>query len=105
MPKFNYSSASISLKPILTTLGMPTAFTQAADFSGINAKRSLLISDVYHKAFIAVDEKGTEASGATGVIMSWSTSSFIVDRPFLFVLYDTATGSILFLGRIVNPLG
>ena len=105
MPKFQFDS-SFSLKDALTALGMPIAFTDGADFSGITGKPELSISDVVHKAFVAVDEAGTEAAAATGVIMAGAVAhqnSLVVNQPFIFLIRDIKTGSILFIGRVLNP--
>jgi serpin B len=88
---------------------MTDAFDRsAADFSGMTGKKDLFISDVIHKAFVAVDEEGTEAAAATAVIMETAgammpDASFIADRPFLFIIRDTVSGQILFIGRVLNP--
>jgi serpin B len=77
-----------------------------ADLSGIDGTHDLYVSDVIHQATIAVDEQGTVASGATAVIVgkaSVALNSLYVDRPFLFVIRDDATGAILFLGRVLDP--
>jgi serpin B len=108
LPKFSFTR-DFGLKDQLSALGMPDAFDpNLADFSGMTGKRDLFISDVIHKAFVAVDEKGTEAAAATAVIMELamariSNVSLIVDRPFLFLIRDTVSGQILFMGRVVNP--
>ena len=78
------------------------------DFSGMTGSRDLWISEVIHKAFVSVDEEGTEAAAATGVVMPTSGSSkepiaVTVDRPFIFLIRDTGTGTVLFLGRVSNP--
>jgi len=80
----------------------------AADFSGMTGQRDLSISDVVHKAFVAVDEKGTEAAAATGVIMRATSAllpsvSLTIDRPFIFIIRDATSGQILFVGRVLNP--
>jgi serpin B len=73
------------------------------------AKRELFISDVFHKAFVKVDENGTEAAAATAVVVGLTAFNPVepievkVDRPFLFLIRDIKTGSILFLGRVVDP--
>jgi serpin B len=90
-------------------MGMPDAFNGNADFSGMTGERGLSIDAVLHKAFVAVDEKGTEAAAATAVIMvesamPMSDLSLVVDRPFLFVIRDLPSGQILFVGRVLNPL-
>jgi len=102
MPKFRYESA-FTLKKVLSEMGMPDAFG-CADFSGIGG--GLFIRDVYHKAFVAVDEEGTEAAAATAVPLQGRASreiEFKVDRPFIFMIRDIKTGAILFLGRVLNP--
>ncbi len=112
-PKFEMNT-DYKLNNYLSNLGMPAAFTppsaeDGADFSGMSGKRDLYIHSVVHDAFIAVDEEGTEAAAATGVeigIESYTPiSEFRADRPFLFLIQETESGNILFLGRVVNPLG
>ncbi len=113
LPKFRYESGSISLKNTLSGMGMPDAFSGAADFSGMDGSSNLFIGDILHKAFIAVDEEGTEAAGVTVVLILTGEPSkqppkpveFTVNRPFIFLIRDIKTGTILFLGRIVNPVG
>jgi serpin B len=107
MPKFGTES-KLELGPVLAALGMPTAFTDAADFSGISKETSLQISAVIHQANIDVDEKGTEAAAATAVViratgMAAEPVTLTVDRPFLFALRDAESGAVLFLGRIADP--
>lgn len=107
MPKFEFTS-SFSLKKTLSSMGMPIAFTEDADFSGMTGKRDLFISDVIHKAFVSVDEEGTEAAAATAVIMvatamPASPIEVTIDRPFIFLIRDIETGTILFIGRVLNP--
>ena len=109
MPKFEFES-EFSLKEILAAMGMPVAFTANADFSGMTGSRNLLISEVIHKAFVSVDEAGTEAAAATAVIMELTAApgmpvEVTVERPFIFLIRDIETGSILFTGRVVNPTG
>jgi serpin B len=87
---------------------MPVAFSPAADFSGMTGNRDLAITDILHKAFIAVDEAGTEAAAATAVIVGESSApespvDVTLDRPFIFLIRDIETGTILFVGRVVNP--
>ena len=90
-------------------MGMDAAFDpNRADFSGMTGNYDLFIGDVIHKAFVAVDEKGTEAAAATAVIMEATSAMihenfFVVDRPFLFFIRDTESGQILFIGRVLNP--
>ena len=108
LPKFGAES-KLELKPILEALGMPTAFTDAADFSGISTEAPLQISAVIHQANIDVDESGTEAAAATAVVLRVVSAgpgepvTMTVDRPFMFALRDTETGAVLFLGRIADP--
>ncbi len=106
MPKFTYES-SFRLKKALAAIGMPAAFT-AADFSGMDGTRNLFIDDVFHKAFVSVDEAGTEAAAATAVVVALTAApsppiEVTVDRPFVFVIRDIETGALLFVGRVVNP--
>jgi serpin B len=107
MPKFETVS-SFQLEDILSEMGMPSAFGMSADFSGMDGTFSLYIASVIHKAFVSVDEKGTEAAAATAVVMEkingGSSIEFIVDRPFIYLIRDRETGTILFMGRILNPL-
>jgi len=107
MPQFEFES-EFSLKDTLAEMGMPVAFSGAADFSGMTGRRELSISDVVHKAFVAVDEAGTEAAAATAVIMELTAMpdtpvEVTIDRPFIFLIRDIETGAILFVGRIMNP--
>jgi serpin B len=108
LPKFEFTK-DFGLAGVLTDMGMTDAFDRsAADFSGMTGKKDLFISDVIHKAFVAVDEEGTEAAAATAVIMETAgammpDASFIADRPFLFIIRDTVSGQILFIGRVLNP--
>jgi serine protease inhibitor len=109
LPKFTYECA-FSLNEALTNLGMTDAFDPArADFSGMDGARDLYISQVLHKAFVSVDEKGTEAAAATAVIMEMASApmgepiTFTVDRPFIYMIRDQQTGTILFLGRVMDP--
>lgn len=108
MPRFEFDS-SFELAKILADMGMPDAFSgQAADFSGINGTRNLFISAVVHKAFVSVDEAGTEAAAATAVIMAEEAppapaAEVTVDRPFVFLIRDIQTGTILFVGRVADP--
>jgi len=106
-PKFEFET-EISLATILANMGMPSAFNDGADFSGMTGTKDLFISDVFHKAFVSVDEEGTEAAAATAVEMSVTSAPenplrLDVDRPFLFLIRDIQTNSILFMGRVVEP--
>ena len=108
MPKFEFNS-DFSLKGTLSVMGMPAAFTDKADFSGMTGTRELMISDVIHKAFVSVDEAGTEAAAATAVIVGVTSMpveppvQVTIDRPFIFLIRDIGTGTILFVGRVLNP--
>ena len=107
MPLFEFES-EFSLDDTLAGMGMPDAFDGRADFSGMTGSRDLWISEIVHKAFVSVDEEGTEAAAATGVVMAVSGPSkepiaVTVDRPFIFLIRDIGTGTVLFLGRVSNP--
>ncbi|HMD87971.1 MAG TPA: serpin family protein [Anaerolineaceae bacterium] len=107
MPKFKIES-SFSLSDTLASMGMTDAFNpSSADFSGMDGKKDLSISQVIHKSYVMVDEKGTEAAAATGVAMTTSAvfnpPVVKVDRPFIFFIYDQKSGTILFVGREMNP--
>ncbi|HUG29523.1 MAG TPA: serpin family protein [Candidatus Limnocylindria bacterium] len=109
LPRFGIES-KLGLNEVLSDMGMPLAFDPpSADFSGITPVSDLYISDVIHQANIDVDEEGTEAAAATGVVMGITSMPpepipLTVDRPFLFALRDVETGAILFLGRVVEPM-
>ena len=107
MPKFEFES-EFSLAKTLAAMGMPVAFSSSADFSGMTGNRELFIGNVLHKAFVSVDEAGTEAAAATAVIMELSAApgmpvEVTLDRPFIFLIRDIETGSLLFIGRVANP--
>ncbi len=108
MPKFEFES-DFSLGETLIALGMPDAFVwQIADFSGMTGNRDLFIGGVIHKAFVSVDEAGTEAAAATVLVMPTvgppeEPVEVTVDRPFVFLIHDIETGTILFVGHIVDP--
>jgi serpin B len=109
MPKFKIES-EFGLASTLSAMGMPIAFTTSADFSGMDATTDLFISEVIHKAFVDVNESGTEAAAATGVVMEVETAAepeppieVVVDHPFIFFIRDIDTGTILFVGRIMDP--
>jgi serpin B len=108
LPKFKIESA-FSLKAQLSKMGMPLAFSDAADFSRIDGKGGLMIGDVVHKAFVNVNEAGTEAAAATGVTFGATSvplpAEIHFDRPFLFFIRDIATKSVLFVGRVEDPRG
>jgi serpin B len=108
LPKFEFTK-DFNLSDALMSLGMTDAFDRGlADFSGMTGDKDLFIGNVIHKAFVAVDEEGTEAAAATAVVMEATGAPmqdvlFIVDRPFLFIIRDTVNGQILFVGRMLNP--
>ena len=108
VPKFEMTS-QFSLAEVLKSMGMTDAFSGTADFSGMNGKRDLFISAVIHKAYVDVNEEGTEAAAATGVVVGLTAVRpekipvFRADHPFLFLIRDNCSGSILFIGRLVNP--
>jgi serpin B len=107
LPRFGIETRT-DLADLLAELGMPTAFSGGADFSGVSRDGGLRISAVIHQANIDVDEKGTEAAAATAVTMTVSSggpeaTAFTVDRPFLYAVRDRETGAILFLGRVTEP--
>jgi len=108
MPKFQAESR-FALADILAELGMPDAFdAQKADFSGMTGKPDLMISSVLHQATIDVNEEGTEAAAATAVAVSETSmpsQSYTIrlDKPFIYVIYETTTNAIVFMGRVVNP--
>lgn len=109
LPRFGIES-KLDLNNVLMAMGMPLAFDpERADFSGITSVDDLYVSGVIHQANIDVDEEGTEAAAATGVVMGNTSMPpepvpMTVDRPFLFALRDLETGAILFLGRVVEPM-
>ena len=107
MPGFEFES-EFSLKETLAAMGMPIAFSMGADFSGMTGNYELFIAEVVHKAFVSVDESGTEAAAATAVMMQLTGMperpvEVTVDHPFIFLIRDVKTDSILFIGRVVNP--
>lgn len=105
LPKFKYSSASLDLGQILTAMGMPEPFNMEADFSGITGAKNLNINNIIHKAFIDVNEKGTEAAAVTviGVGATCLPDEINVNRPFIFIIRDISTHTILFMGRVSKP--
>ena len=115
MPKFEFES-DFGLVDTLGAMGMPVAFissggpctSKAADFSGMTGTCELFITEIVHKAFVSVDEAGTEAAAATAVVISTESVKpqpveVIVDRPFVFLIRDIETGAILFVGRVADP--
>jgi len=107
MPIFEFES-QFSITDTLAAMGMPVAFSDEADFSGMTGNRELTITDVLHKAFVSVDEAGTEAAAATAVVVGLTSApeqpvQVTVDRPFIFLIRDIETDAILFVGRVMNP--
>lgn len=105
LPSFKFSS-KFPLNARLADMGMPSAFLPgAADFSGMDGRRDLHISAAIHQAFVEVNEKGTEAAAATGIAVGTTDARpmFVANRPFLFLIRDRVTESILFIGRVVDP--
>src|SRR5262249_48017418 len=108
LPRFTVE-AEFSLKPVLCALGAELAFSDKADFSGIG-EEPLQISEVVHKAFVEVNEEGTEAAAATAVSMGLCAVTpatepvvFNADHPFLFFIKDRYTNAVLFCGRVLDP--
>jgi serpin B len=108
LPRFKMD-LSFSMKQTLEAMGMPRAFSGSAEFGGMTSNADLQISEVFHKAFVEVDEKGTEAAAATGAVIALASARptepivFRADRPFLMLLRHQPTGLILFLGRVTKP--
>ena len=108
MPKFEFES-EFKMKDTLSRMGMPVAFSPSADFSGMTGGKELYIDQVIHKAFVSVDEAGTEAAAATAVDMKLTSMpaepvNVTIDHPFIFLIRDIETGTILFVGRVMNPI-
>jgi serpin B len=107
MPRFEFDS-DFNLRPSLESMGMPVAFSGDADFSGMTGGKDLLIDGVIQKAFVSVAETGTEAAAVSAVIMAPTSMpeppvEFNANRPFIFLIRDIETGTILFLGRVLDP--
>lgn len=107
LPRFTLA-ARYDLQAGLSALGMPAAFTPAADFSGMNGEKTLYIQRAVHQGFVEVNEEGTEAAAATGVSMGLKSmpqppSRFLADHPFLFLIREKEGGRILFMGRVLKP--
>jgi serpin B len=111
LPRFKVE-AQFSLAPVLQSLGMKDAFSAAdADFSGMTGNRDLFITAVLHKAFVDVNEEGTEAAAASAVVMGLrgmpprepQPKIFRADHPFIFLIRHEQSGAILFLGRLAKP--
>jgi len=110
VPKFKFETKYFMAND-LREMGMPTAFSGSADFSGMTGEKDLFISEVIHQAFVEVNEEGTEAAAATAVVMELSSPGgpsqkipvFRANHPFLFLIEHRETGNILFMGRVMNP--
>ena len=110
-PKFKLETKYDKLGGILAAMGMPTAFSESADFSGMIGSKGLFISDVVHQAYVDVNEEGTEAAAATAVVMKLAAAPvdpepipvFRANHPFVFIIQDDESGAILFMGRIADP--
>ncbi len=105
MPKFTFEHR-LPLKALFQDLGLSAPFNPGeADFSGVNGTTDLVITDILHKAFVAVNERGTEAAAATAVVEGITSvpAAVTLDRPFIFMVRDNVTGTILFLGRLADP--
>ena len=107
LPRFEMRSG-FELSGKLKAMDMIDAFRDEADFSGIDGTHSLYISAIFHQAYVEVNEEGTEAAAATAVVMTvmgppLPTPTFRADHPFVLLIRENRTGSILFMGRLVNP--
>lgn len=106
LPTFEFDT-KYSMGDTLSNLGMPSAFSSGADFSGMTGNKDLFIGFVIHQAYIKVNEKGTEAAAATAVGMKLTsampTNFFRADHPFIFIIQEKETGNILFMGRVTDP--
>ena len=109
VPKFKFKTKYF-MRNDLESLGMPTAFSSSADFSGMDGRRDLFIGQVIHQAYIEVNEEKTEAAAATAVTIRTTAIDrpepkikFIADHPFIFLIQQKDTGNILFMGRVVDP--
>jgi serpin B len=107
LPRFKMTWGTFSLNKAFIALGMSDAFDEKnADFTGMRVKKDIWIKDIFHKAFIEVNEEGTEAAAGTAVVITKSielTPVFRADHPFIFIIKDNRSGSILFMGRVMNP--
>ncbi len=109
LPKFKFETKYL-LKDTFKEMGMPTAFSNSANFSGMSETKQLKITEVIHQAFVEVNEEGTEAAAATAVIMEEVTAMipeepmlFNADHPFIFLIKEKESGTILFIGRVSDP--
>jgi serpin B len=112
IPRFKFDTKML-MKKTLSEMGMPIAFSDYADFTGMEeSRRDLKIDEVIHQAFVDVNEEGTEAAAATAVVMGLIPTmmsagpripTFIADHPFIFIIQQKETGNILFMGRVSDP--
>jgi len=112
LPKFEFMNTH-GLRQELSALGMPLVFSPKADFSGISSEANLRLDNVVHKAYVKVNEEGTEAAAATAVLLAEPISrgptelpplvSFHADRPFVYIIRESSTGTVLFVGRVADP--
>jgi serpin B len=106
LPKFHVTS-EFELSEVLKKMGMPHPFSLEADLSGMTGRKDLMIDKVVHKAFVNVDEKGTEAAAATAVVIREKNGmvipEFRADRPFIFIIKENRNSTILFMGRVNDP--
>jgi serpin B len=104
LPRFT-TRRSVDLVPVLRSLGIVSAFDSTADFSGMDGTKNLFLATALHQTFVEVNESGTEAVAAAtfGVKSKSMPDSFRADHPFLFLIRDRASGTILFLGRLADP--
>jgi serpin B len=111
VPRFKFET-EYTMSGILKNMGLTAPFSDAADFSGITGKQDLKIDEAIHKAYVEVNEEGTEAAAATGIVVGITSTmpkeepkipEFRADHPFLFIIQHKATGMVLFMGRVSNP--
>ncbi|MDF7800115.1 serpin family protein [Pontiellaceae bacterium B1224] len=104
LPRFKFER-KLELSDALANMGMPLAFSGQADFSGMEESKNLYIGTAIHQTFIEVNEEGTEAAGATAIAMRAynAPTPFTVNHPFLFLIRENSTGTILFIGRVIDP--
>jgi len=109
LPKFKYEYEEKQMKPILSDMGMGVAFIDNADFTRINREGGLYISRVLHKTYIETNEEGSEAAAVTAVEISYTSAGpdqpyfFTINRPFIYFIQEKSTGTILFIGTVMNP--
>ena len=110
LPRFRVRPPGVALRSTLETIGVRAAFGPRAEFTRMSIEPGFAVDEVFHSAFIEVDERGTEAAAATAMMAPGAALAprpkpfvFRVDRPFLFLLRHQSTGTILFMGRVVDP--